>query len=65
MRILIAAALVLSGCSTVGSHRFTGIEWRAVNINGVPVAAATPVTLRFGGDGRGTRNGPCNSYFGT
>ena len=64
MRIFLLSLLLLGGCSAApGGRAITGIDWRASNINGVPVAPDTLVTLRFAGKGVSGSSG-CNSYSG-
>jgi len=59
-------ALMLGGCAgAVGGRQIGGIEWAAVNINGVPVEAGAPVTLRLEGGDRIAGNAGCNTYSGS
>jgi heat shock protein HslJ len=64
--ITIAALLALSGCAAAGPEgRTLGAgAWRAVDINGFPVAATPPVTLQLG-DGKASGSAGCNSFSGT
>lgn len=64
MRAIIAVVLLLSGCATgVGGQRLTQAEWRAADVNGVPVVAPAP-TLRLDGDGGVSGSTGCNTYSG-
>jgi heat shock protein HslJ len=61
----IALILALSGCATASEGRRIGSgAWRAVDINGFPVAATPAVTLQLG-DGKASGSGGCNSFSGT
>jgi heat shock protein HslJ len=62
MRGLLLAFLLLGACAT-GSPGRIGGAWRAVDINGAPVAA-TPATLQLEG-GRISGTAACNTYSGT
>jgi heat shock protein HslJ len=66
MRSLFPALVVLlSGCAgTVGGHLFTGQDWRASDINGVPVIGERPLTLRLEKGERASGHGGCNSFSG-
>ncbi len=65
MRALILASLLLGGCATgaASGGRLAG-EWRAVDLNGVPVSGAQPITLRLE-DNSASGNSGCNTYSGT
>lgn len=55
----------LTGCATASQGgRLSGIEWRASDINGVPVIAGSRTTLRLGDDGTASGNAGCNSFSG-
>lgn len=63
--MLAAAAFSLAGCAAgAGSRQLGGGEWRAVDINGVPVIAGSVLTLRLE-DGRVSGSSGCNRYSGT
>ena len=64
MRIVILFSLALSACAAtaVGGSDIGGGEWRATDVNGVPVVGATPLTLRFEAGGRASGSGGCNSF---
>ena len=66
MRALLFAALLLGGCAAGGydGRQISGVQWRAVDINGIPVTGATPPTLLLQG-GRATGSGGCNSFTGS
>jgi heat shock protein HslJ len=65
MRTLLLSLILLGGCVAASSGRpAPGIEWRASDINGVPVASNTQVTLRLDG-GNASGNAGCNTYSGT
>jgi heat shock protein HslJ len=65
MRALMLTALILSGCVGAATGGRLGGDWRAVDVNGVPVAGARPVTLRLSPDGTAAGNSGCNSYSGS
>jgi putative lipoprotein len=58
--LLFALALLLSACASVGPGGIAGMEWRAVDVNGVPATGEAP-TLRLG-DGQASGSGGCNSF---
>lgn len=62
-RSLIIAVLALGACTTVQTRQIDGVEWRAVDINGVPAAEGGPVTLRLDA-GQASGNAGCNRYNG-
>lgn len=67
MRATMTAALLLllGACATgSGSRQIGSGEWRAVNINGVPVIAGSVATLRLD-DGMASGNSGCNSFSTT
>lgn len=64
MRALLLAALILTGCAGVATGGRLGGDWRAVDINGVPVAGGRAITLRLGADGTAAGSSGCNSYSG-
>ncbi len=41
----------------------TGIDWQLVSLNGQPALAETPITARFGDDGKLTGSAGCNRYI--
>lgn len=53
----------LAACATTPPN--AGGEWRAVDVNGLPVAGERPLTLTLGPDGRASGNAGCNSFSGT
>ena len=64
-RTLPLIALLLAACAATSAETrrdIRGIEWRAVDINGAPVAAGRPLTLRLDGGGRASGHGGCNSF---
>ena len=61
----ILALLLAGGCAaTMGGHLFTDQQWRASDINGVPVIGDRPLTLRLEKDERVSGHGGCNSFAG-
>lgn len=60
------AAMMLAGCATGAGAplQWRDGEWRAVDINGVPVVEGSAVTLRLDGS-KVSGNSGCNSYSGT
>lgn len=65
MRALMLTALILAGCAGAATGGRLGGDWRAVDINGVPVAGGRAVTLRLGPDGTAAGSSGCNSYSGS
>lgn len=64
MRAAIMAMLALAGCATtVGGQALEGVEWRAADLNGAPILAGAPLTLRLDG-GRAAGSAGCNSFSG-
>jgi putative lipoprotein len=63
MRSVLALAFFLAACATTAPPSVSG-EWRAADVNGVPVAGARPLTLSLGLDGRAGGNAGCNSFSG-
>src|SRR5687768_16211785 len=66
--LLPALALALAACATASAgtrNEIRGIEWRTIDVNGIPVAGETPLTLRLGGDKRASGHGGCNSFSAT
>ena len=65
MRYLILALMMAAGCAGPGgSARLSGTEWRASDINGVPVEGG-PLTLTLGEGGRASGQAGCNSWSGS
>ena len=64
MRALMLALLMLSGCAGVSAGGRLGGEWRAVDLNGVPVSGGRPITLRLDASGTAGGSSGCNSYSG-
>ena len=65
MRIFLLLIL-LAGCAAApGGRQFSEREWRASNLNGVPILPGSSVTLRLEGGGRVSGNAGCNLYSGT
>lgn len=63
---LLLALLLVAACATApGAQRFSGHEWRAVDVNGVPVVGERPLTLRIEADERVSGNAGCNTYSGS
>ena len=63
--ILIPIAL-LAGCATAAAGPdLRAAEWRAVDVNGAPVAGDRPLTLRLADAGQASGNSGCNSFTGT
>ena len=64
MRISILLSLALAACAgtAVSGSDIGGGEWRATDVNGVPVAGERPLTLRFDAGGRASGSGGCNSF---
>ncbi len=59
---LMGLALVgLASCASVGDRQISNGQWRAVDLNGVPVGAGAPVTLRLE-NGQASGNAGCNRY---
>lgn len=61
---LILAVLALGGCTSMEPRQIGGVEWRAVDINGVPVGEGAAPTLRLDG-GRASGNASCNRFSGS
>jgi heat shock protein HslJ len=64
LSILGLALMALAGCATVGDRQIGNGEWRAVDLNGVPVGPGASVTLRLE-NGQVSGNAGCNRYSGT
>lgn len=65
MKATILLLALLSGCTTpLDARRLGDGEWRAVNINGIPVAEANAPLLKLAG-GQASGTGGCNSYTAT
>lgn len=60
------AALMVAGCATGAAypHQLRDGEWRAVDINGIPIVEGSAVTLRIDG-GRVSGSSGCNYYSST
>lgn len=58
--------LLLGGCAavTADARRMGGIDWRASDINGVPVVPESVVTLRLGEGKTVSGNAGCNDFTG-
>ncbi len=54
----------LAGCASVGDRQIGNGQWRAVDLNGVPLGADAPVTLRLE-NGQASGHAGCNRYSGT
>ena len=66
MRILLITLFLLGGCAAApGGRQISGRDWRAANLNGVPVLPASTVTLRLEGGDRVSGSAGCNLYSGT
>ena len=66
MRILLLLLFLLGGCAaTPGGRQMSGRDWRASDLNGVPVRPDSLVTLRLEGGERVSGSAGCNSYSGT
>lgn len=62
MRTLAIAMLMLAGCAAgAGSRQLDGGEWRAIDVNGVPVIAGSALTLTLD-DGRASGTLGCNRF---
>ncbi len=59
--LMLVLALFLGGCATVATGGRLSGEWRAVDINGIPVSGG-PITLRLQDAASGSSG--CNSYSG-
>ncbi len=59
---MLVLALLVGACATLGTGSRLGGEWRAVDINGVPVSDTRPITLRL--EDAASGNSGCNSYSG-
>jgi heat shock protein HslJ len=55
------AFTLLSACSTTGGAPIAGKDWRAIDVNGLPLAGERLLTLRLDG-GRASGNSGCNSF---
>jgi len=67
MRAFLLLALV-GGCTSTGfgsQQRLGDVTWRASDLNGVPVAEGTMITLQIAGGGQVSGNAGCNRYSGT
>lgn len=64
--LLIFLCLVLGACAAAGpdGRRMSGIEWRASDINGIPVLPNSRFTLRLGDNQSVSGSAGCNSYSG-
>ncbi len=62
---LLLALSALGGCATAGlGPNLGGREWVAQDVNGAPVSAAKPLTLRFDG-GQASGSAGCNTFSGS
>lgn len=65
MRLIFLTLFLLGGCATgPGGGQMSGRDWRAANLNGVPVLPNSAVTLRLDGE-RVSGSAGCNLYSGT
>jgi heat shock protein HslJ len=60
-----AGALLTAACATNGIPRLGTGEFVALDVNGAPVAAGRPLTLRLGEGGQASGNSGCNSFTTT
>ena len=66
MRIFLLLLIFLGGCAaTPGGRRISDRDWRASDLNGVPVLPGSSVTLRLAGGDRVSGSAGCNLYSGT
>lgn len=66
MRFIFLALFLLCGCASApGGRQISGRDWRAANLNGVPVLPGSSVTLRLEGGERVSGSAGCNLYSGT
>jgi heat shock protein HslJ len=65
--LLILLCLSGAGCAATaeGGQRFTGTEWRASDLNGVPVGGGSIPTLRLDSGKQVSGNAGCNRFSGT
>ncbi len=63
---LLILVLLLGGCAATSAdgRRMSGIEWRASDLNGVPVIPGSTVTLRLGDGQTVSGSAGCNSFSG-
>ena len=64
--LFIGLFLLLGACAAAGAdgRRMSGIEWRASDINGIPVVSNSRFTLRLGDNQSVSGKAGCNSYSG-
>jgi hypothetical protein len=66
MRLIVIILFLLGGCAApLGGRQISGRDWRAANLNGVPVLPGSSVTLRLEGGDRVSGSAGCNLYSGT
>ena len=64
--LLLAPALAACATASAGTRtEIRGIEWRAIDVNGIPVVGERPLTLRLGRDKSAVGSGGCNSFSAT
>jgi heat shock protein HslJ len=69
-RLALAGCAIVTACAANGSDappplaELVGTSWRAVTIDGQPVAGGVSSTLTFLADGRVAGSGGCNRYAG-
>ena len=64
--LLLLLCLLAGACAAgAGNQRFSGQEWRASDINGVPVTGDRALTLRLQDGEQASGNAGCNSFSGT
>lgn len=66
MRLILLTLFLLGGCAaSPGGRQMSGRDWRAANLNGVPVLPNSIVTLRLEGGERISGSAGCNLYSGS
>ena len=61
-------AIGLTACATASAgprNEIRGVEWRAVDVNGIPVVGERPLTLRLARDKSVSGSGGCNNFTST
>jgi heat shock protein HslJ len=64
MRPIVVLTLLLAACATSSGGARIGGEWRAADVNGVPIVGG-PLTLRLGSGSQASGSAGCNSFTGT